>query len=77
MKIRVQHPDGRIETIHLRGQLEAVDGQILDKLTDGSLEHFFDHDGYYDGWGGFMPEGSSMEDATAAIEHIDGKCEPQ
>ena len=50
MKIRVQHENGQIETISLRGELRVSEGEELDWLHAGGMELFFTKDGYYDGW---------------------------
>ncbi len=53
MKIRVQRSDGAIETISLEGKWEVVDGEFQNRITrEPRFDHWFTHDGYYDGWGG-------------------------
>ena len=53
MKIRVQHTDGRVETLDLEGKWTCTEGEFLNRLSnDNGFEHFFTLDGYYDGWGG-------------------------
>jgi len=53
MKLRVQHRDGRIETITLHGRWSIIEGELLNRIVDeNGSEHFFTHDGHYDGWGG-------------------------
>ncbi len=52
MRLRVQHEDGRLETVELLGErLQIVRGHLLDRIVADDLEHFFTKDGYYDGWG--------------------------
>ena len=51
MKIRVQHRDGTIETLNLRGVLHISEGQQLSHFsTEDGIAHYFTPDGYYDGW---------------------------
>jgi hypothetical protein len=53
MKLRVQHKDGRMETLELHGTWTCAEGEILNRMTnENGFEHFFTPDGYYDGWGG-------------------------
>ena len=53
MKIRVQHEDGRMETITIKGHLEVSGGRELDRIrTENGMEQFFTKDGHYDGWAG-------------------------
>ena len=57
MKLRVQHRDGRIETITLHGQWSIIEGEFLNRIVDETgSEHFFTQEGYYDGWGGRVQE---------------------
>lgn len=52
MRLRVQHEDGRSEVITLAGDWRVTEGKHLNRITDQSgFDHFFTHDGYYDGWG--------------------------
>lgn len=51
LTIRVQHEDGRIETLSLREPLRVVPGRELDRLVTAEMEHFFTKAGFYDGWG--------------------------
>jgi len=52
VKLRVQHKDGRIETLDIGEPASIVEGVELDRIvsSDG-MEHFFTKEGYYDGWG--------------------------
>ena len=53
MKIRVQRADGRVEILTLRGPVEVAEGKFQNRITDRSgLDHYFTHEGFYDGWGG-------------------------
>jgi len=56
VKLRVQHRDGRIETLHIAKPVSMLEGSELDRIvcSDGT-EHFFTKDGYYDGWGTGAP----------------------
>lgn len=72
MNIRVQHEDGRIETLELPGEvLRVVPGVRLDRLVADDLEHFFTKDGFYDGWGRGV-RGSATE-AGVIRDVIDGR----
>jgi hypothetical protein len=52
MRLRVEHEDGRIETLTLDGDVRLQHGRVLDRLvTEEGAEHFFTKEGYYDGWG--------------------------
>lgn len=53
MKIRVQHKDGTMETLSLVPSIAVFDkGGNLSHLACGDgTDHYFDLDGYYDGWG--------------------------
>jgi hypothetical protein len=66
MKLRVQHKDGRVETLDIAQPVSILEGVELDRLvgSDG-MEHFFTKDGYYDGWGtGVPPAGSDQNKKT-------------
>jgi hypothetical protein len=55
VKIRVQrsNDDEKIETISLKGKWEVIEGKYQNRISDESgLDHYFTHEGYYDGWGG-------------------------
>ncbi len=56
MKLRVQHKDGRVETLDIAQPVSILEGVELDRIvgSDG-MEHFFTKDGYYDGWGTGVP----------------------
>jgi hypothetical protein len=56
MKLRVQHKDGRIETLDVTQPVAILEGIELDRIvgSDG-MQHFFTKDGYYDGWGTGVP----------------------
>jgi hypothetical protein len=56
VKLRVQHKDGRIETIEIAQPVSILEGVELDRIvgSDG-MEHFFTKEGYYDGWGTGAP----------------------
>lgn len=61
MKIRVEHKDGKRETLTLVPPIAKVTlGNQLNWLQDATgMDHYFDLDGYYDGWGmgvSSMPE---------------------
>ncbi len=52
MKLKVQHRNGATETITLVPPVALHLGSHLNSLSDGSgMDHYFDLDGYYDGWG--------------------------
>lgn len=70
MKIRVQHEDGRIETLTIKGEHLAVgEGHQLDRLrTSSGMEHFFTKDGYYDGWGGAVEDARRTPEILEEIE---------
>jgi hypothetical protein len=68
MKIRVQHEDGKIETLTIKGRLEVSEGRELDRIrTENGAEHFFTKDGYYDGWGG---SSSDSQGAKEVIQEV-------
>ena len=55
MNLRVQHEDGRHETLVLEGTIRIETGTYLDRVLTDDVEHFFTKDGYYDGWGPAAP----------------------
>lgn len=72
MKLCVQHEDGTVETITLTGEWRVTEGKFLNRVTDSSgFEHFFTHDGHYDGWGGSVRQ--PLETADEIIEAMEGK----
>ena len=73
MKIRVQHANGEIEVITIDGSWGVHNGEYLNHISNGNFDHFFTHDGHYDGWGGAVS--CSAEDATSIIEAMEGKRE--
>lgn len=69
MKIRVQHEDGRMETLTVKGECRFVEGPQLDRLHCASgIEHFFTKNGYYDGWGGVVEESRHAPEILEEIE---------
>ena len=69
MKIRVQHEDGRIETVTLKGKLLVSEGRELDRIrAEGGMEYFFTKDGYYDGWGGGISDPQRAKEIVEEIE---------
>jgi hypothetical protein len=69
MKIRVEHEDGRIETLTIKGALRVSEGKELDRIqTDSGMEHFFTKDGHYDGWGGSPSDPQRAKEITKEIE---------
>lgn len=53
MKIRVQRNNDSVETLSLKGTWQVIEGKHQNRISDESgVDHFFTHDGYYDGWGG-------------------------
>ena len=81
MKIRVEHEDGRIETLTIKGNLQVSEGRQLDRLcTDAGMEHFFTKDGHYDGWGGVPSDpqrAREIIDEVEARRDIEGLHEPK
>lgn len=73
MKLRVQHKDGRIETLEISQPLSILEGIELDRIvgSDG-MEHFFTRDGYYDGWGTGVPPARS-DQSKKTIETIESQ----
>jgi hypothetical protein len=70
VRLKVIHQNGEIETLSLRdGAWTIVQGEFLDRLWDGSVEHFFTKDGYYDGWGGAV--NATPAEAVEIIETMD------
>jgi hypothetical protein len=71
MKLRVQHKDGRIETLEIARPVSILEGIELDRIvgSDG-MEHFFTKEGYYDGWGTGVPpmRGEQSEKIIDTIE---------
>lgn len=69
MKIRVQHEDGRIETLTIKGSLRVSEGHELDRIhTESGMEHFFTKDGHYDGWGGGVSDPQRAKEVTKEVE---------
>jgi len=65
MKIIVAGMDGLLESITLSGNFRVVDGLHQNSIVDESgVEHFFDQDGYYDGFG------AAVEMTTAEAAEI-------
>lgn len=81
MKIRVQHEDGRVETLTIKGQCQLIEGEHLDRLRCASgMEHFFTKDGYYDGWGGAVEDSRRSCEVIEEVESrrdIEGSVKPQ
>lgn len=74
MKIRVLRKNGEVETIILRGRLEIVDGEYMNRITVVSglrFDHYFTHDGFYDGWGGAVS--CNEETALESIQIMERK----
>lgn len=74
MKIRVEHEDGKIETLDIgRGGtiIFVNEGRERDHIqTPDGMEYYFTADGYYDGWARDLPAGTSPEAAAMAEEII-------
>jgi hypothetical protein len=81
VKIRVQRADGKIETLTLRAEctIRAYDGQHMSHLSIEAksisiMDHYFTHDGHYDGWGGGAVCGT-MDEAKEVIDSMESKRE--
>jgi len=62
VKLRVQHKDGRVETLDIAQSASILEGAELDRIvSSGGTEHFFTKDGYYDGWGKGIPESEESQ----------------
>ncbi|MGA8215916.1 MAG: hypothetical protein WB799_20150 [Candidatus Sulfotelmatobacter sp.] len=69
MKIRVQHGDGRIETLTIKGRLRVSEGRELDRIhTETGMEHYFTKDGHYDGWGGNVSDPQRAMEIREEVE---------
>ena len=72
MKIRVQRKDGTIEALTLDGRFEVVNGEYMHRFTaisESRLDHYFTHEGFYDGWGGAAHcDEQTANDTIAAME---------
>jgi len=77
MKIRVQRKDGRIEILELHGELSGPSpaqnelGHVFElrHFNAGGVDHYFDLEGYYDGWGGAVNcNAASAEQIIEAME---------
>lgn len=67
MKLRVQRVDGSIETISIVGPVEIDEGRTMAHIHSAEgLDHYFNFDGSYDGWGmGFAPgQGPAVPDTA-------------
>lgn len=71
MKMHVVGYEGRHEVINVVGPVEIHHGEKMDHLhsADG-MDHYFLHDGTYDGWGK-SAVGMTAEEAVADIERIE------
>jgi len=67
MLLQVVHPDGNIETISLQTPISVHEGKNLNRIrcADG-MEHFFDKEGKYDGWGKAIGGVGMTEEAANA-----------
>ena len=59
MKLIVVYRDGRQREIDLPPDATVTLGERLNRLTNGSIEHWFDRDGYYDGWGAMINQNTA------------------
>lgn len=73
MKIQVRHRDGSLETITIRGTWTVVEGEYMDRITSNGFDHFFNHDGTYDGWGGVVSCGD--QEASEILQAMESKRE--
>ena len=72
MKIRVQREDGSPEVINLGDSLAVREGRHLNRvISAGGCEHFFTHDGYYDGWGAAVQ--TTEVEASAILDAMETK----
>lgn len=72
MKIQVTHKDGRQEVLSVVGPLNLIEGDPLSRIVDATgLEHWFNEDGTYNGWGRAFPDGISEQRAVSAIEAVE------
>ena len=63
MKMRVMRRDGSVETISVVGPAEVHHGEGMDYLHSANgLEHWFLHDGTYDGWSTAAPAGLLVDE---------------
>jgi hypothetical protein len=72
MKLRVQHEDGKIETIDIAQPISSLEGNHLNRLigSDGT-EYFFTKEGHYDGWGRGVAEANNPHARTR--RELDGR----
>ena len=72
MKLRVVRCDGSQEVIDLVGPCLVQHGEFLHRVQSSSgMEHFFTHDGAYDGWGMATPPDCDAEAAREIIEDVE------
>lgn len=72
MRIRVQREDGSVETISVADMVVVQPGKVLNRLVTASgAEHFFTHDGYYDGWGAAVQ--TEEAGASAVLDAMESK----
>ena len=56
ISIKVFHKDGKKEIINLHKFAIIHSGKTMNLIKDSTgTDHYFTHDGYYDGWGLGMP----------------------
>lgn len=76
IKLVVSHKDGTKERLTMLGPLTLMRGEKLDRiLTATGTEHWFDKDGYYDGWGRSQNLEGDPEDALKLADAISNERE--
>jgi hypothetical protein len=72
MKIRVQRSDGQIETLTLVPPITIHYGMAMNHFNCGDgMDHYFNEDGTYDGWGRACCGVISLEGAKKDIENVE------
>ena len=73
MIIKVVHADGALELLTLIGPVAVHEGTRMAHLSDaGGMDHYFNFDGTYDGWGSGGGGSMSTEEADRLIQTVQG-----
>jgi len=70
MKIKVQHENGRTETINLTTPLKITNGKELSAITCDGTSYYFTSKGFYDGWSGSAPSGLNLQEVGQIISGL-------
>jgi hypothetical protein len=74
VKIVVVSKKGKKEILTLAGNLTIIEGENMSRIVnDSGVEHWFNTDGTYDGWGMALSQGVSVDVAESITKVVEAQ----